>query len=742
MSFIFNISKELKTSLKNNGILNVSLYLSSDLSTSLKYEKTHFVVSDKTLYVLDKNHQITLKIKKDEIDAIKLDYLLNYGRVYIVKDNKYKLIGCFSKHLSKHFVLFEKYCLDALNDNLDENKIKNEKNSKKSKCPSCGRLLNNNQPYCPKCYGKKNTLFRLLTYIKRYKGAIALLVLLLLITGAIGIFTPIYTNQIFYNEILDPNGHFFNKILLFAAFFVLLKVLGSLVKIAYGRLIAKTSAKICFDMKNDIFSSMQRLSLNFFKDKETGSLMNRIVWDVNMVFYFIVDDIPKFLINLMETVGIAIYLLYLKVDLALLVCIPLPLVLLLLIRFMPMFRRNWEQNAARNNELNSMVSDTLEGFRVVKVFSGHKKESKRFEKISYKNKKSFINNYRLRAIIYPLIQLIAAISVLIVWAVGGYFVIVNNQMDYGIFATFVAGVELLFVPLESMSNIIFTNLPRVLSCSRRIFEIIDSKDEIKESENPIKLENIKGDIEFKNVTFGYETNNVVLNNVSFKIKANTTLGIVGQTGVGKTTLVNLLTRLYEVNDGEILIDGINVKDLSLNYLHKNVSLISQDTYLFKGSILENIRYAKPEATNKEIIEAAKKSNAHEFIMSLKNGYDTIIGEGFTLLSTGQRQRISIARAVLLNSKIIIFDEATSAMDTLTERAIQESIKNISIGKTVIIIAHRLSTLNDTDQIIVIDKHKIVEQGSMKELILKNGTFTKLYNIQQEALNYIKIGGND
>jgi len=204
----------------------------------------------------------------------------------------------------------------------------------------------------------------------------------------------------------------------------------------------------------------------------------------------------------------------------------------------------------------------------------------------------------------------------------------------------------------------------------------------------------------------------------------------------------LLTRLYEVNDGEILIDGINVKDLSLNYLHKNVSLISQDTYLFKGSILENIRYAKPEATDKEIIEAAKKANAHEFIMSLKNGYDTIIGEGFTLLSTGQRQRISIARAVLLNSKIIIFDEATSAMDTLTERAIQESIKNISIGKTVIIIAHRLSTLNDTDQIIVIDKHKIVEQGSMKELILKNGTFTKLYKIQQEALNYIKIGGND
>lgn len=736
MSVIFEVDKNLKTSLMNNGIKNVSLYVFSDVSKDFSYNKNHFVVSDKILYVLDEKHNIINKLTNEEIDEIKIDYLLNYGRIYAVKDNKYTLIGCFSKHLSKHFSAFKKHFNDAINEKeiLKDKRISN-------KCPSCGRILRNDQTYCPKCYSKKNTLFRLLSYIKKYKIAIVLLVLLLLITGAIGVFTPILTNQIFYNEVLNPEGKFFNKILLFASFFMFLKVCGCLIRILYGRLFANTSAKICFDMKNDVFQAMQRLSLNFFKDKDTGSLMNRVVWDVNMIFYFIIEDMPKFIISLMETVGIAIYLLCLKFELALLVCLPLPFVLVVLVYFMPMFRRNWEQNAARNNELNSMVSDTLEGFRVVKVFSRHKKESYRFEKISDKNKKSFVKNHQLRSIIYPITQLIAAVSVVIVWVIGGYFVITNNGMDYGIFATFVAGVELLFVPLESMSNIIFTNLPRVISCSRRIFEIIDSKEEIKESDNPIYLEKIDGNIEFKNVTFGYESNKFVLDNISFNIKANTSLGIVGQTGVGKTTLVNLLSRLYDINDGQILIDGIDIKQIALKSLHQHISLISQDTYLFKGSVLENIRYAKPNATYQEVIEAAKIANAHEFILSLKNGYETIIGEGHTLLSTGQRQRISIARAVLLNSKIIIFDEATSAMDTITEKAIQESISNISKGKTVIIIAHRLSTLNDVDQIIVIDKHKIVEKGTMQELIDNNKTFTKLYKIQKEALDYIKVGGD-
>ena len=260
-----------------------------------------------------------------------------------------------------------------------------------------------------------------------------------------------------------------------------------------------------------------------------------------------------------------------------------------------------------------------------------------------------------------------------------------------------------------------------------------------EKENPINLNNINGDIEFKNVRFSYDANTQILKDISFKVEKDTTIGIVGKTGAGKSTLVHLLTRLFDVNDGEILIDGINIKDVSLKSLHSQVALISQEVYMFKGSIKDNIAYAKENTTQEEIIEAAKKAHAHEFIMNLENGYETIIGEGHVSLSGGEKQRISIARAILLNPKIIIFDEATAALDTKTERMIQESILKLSEGKTVILIAHRLSTLKDADKLIVIENGKVVEDGTMQELLDAKGQFAELYNIQQEGLKYIRIG---
>lgn len=735
MSQFFKIDEKLNKYLQSNGYNDVSLYVFSDLSIDLKYGKTHYIFVDNLLLVLNEKHEIIFKINHNDIDNIKIEYLLNYGKIYIAKKNTYTLIGYFSKNYSNYFETFKKNLVSLLNFQP----ILKEQSNNYNYCPKCKRLLNK-QGFCPSCYSKTNTLLRLFSYIKKYKLTIFVLVFLLLLTSCIGIFSPIYTNQIFYNEFLANNGHFFNHILLFAAFFLLLKVISALINIVYGRIFAKTSAKICYDLKSDVFSAMQKLSLKFFLDKDSGSLMNRVVFDVNMIFYFIIDDIPKIFTSLMEIIGISIYLICLNYKLTFLIFIPLPIVAILFIYFMPLFKRKYQQNIVSNNELTSIVSDTLEGFRVVKVFSNNLKESKRFSKISFKNKKSFISNGQLKAFIYPLIQLLAAFSMIVIWGIGGYYVINDINMDYGIFATFVAAVEILFVPLEAIGNIIFTNLAMVITSSRRIFEIIDSDEKVKVKDNVIELNHINGDVEFKHVSFSYEPTKLVLDDISFKINANSSLGIVGTTGQGKTTIVNLLSRLYEINEGQILIDNIDIKDISLASLRKQISLISQDTYLFKGSILDNIRYARPQATLNEVIEASKKANAHEFILSLKEGYDTIIGEGNVLLSAGQRQRISIARAILLDSKIIIFDEATSAMDTITEKAIQDSIKNISNGKTIIMIAHRLSTINDVDKIIVLENHKIIEQGTHQELLLNNKVFAKLYRIQADALDYIKIGG--
>lgn len=294
------------------------------------------------------------------------------------------------------------------------------------------------------------------------------------------------------------------------------------------------------------------------------------------------------------------------------------------------------------------------------------------------------------------------------------------------------------MPLEFIVNFLFDHTNRVMNCARRIFEIIDGNSDIIEKEHPIILKDIQGKIEFQSVDFAYEAHLPILKNISFMVEPNQSLGIVGKTGVGKTTIVNLLTRLYDVVSGQILIDGINIKDIELKSLHQNISMISQDTYLFKGSILDNIRYARPEATFEEVIEAAKMASAHEFIMKLPNGYDTLIGEGEINLSGGERQRLSIARAVLLNSKIIIFDEATAAMDTKTEKMIQEAIYRLQKNKTVIMIAHRLSTLKDVDHLIIIENKEIVEEGTMQELIQNKKQFYELYRIQKEALKHIGV----
>lgn len=740
MDFIFPIEEKNKKKFDELGIKNISLYLYSEMDINLNFNLVHYVISENKLYIIDKDFNIIQTISSDEFDSVKLEYLLNYGRIYIIKDGKYRLIGCFNKSQTKFFALFEKYCVKVIRNEMTEEDYNSKDILKthESICPKCGRPYDTNTHYCKKCYGKSTTFFRLLRYIRNYKVAFVSIIVLLVVSSAIGIFTPILTTKILYQEFLTEGGKWYGKILLFISMFLLLKVFSALISIIYGKTVAKTSANICFDMKNDVFAAMQRLSLKFFKDKETGNLMNRVVWDVNMVFYYIVDAVPSFFINLMQILGISIYLMLLNPILTLLIFIPVPLIIAAFIKITPKFRRNWQQNAARNSELNSIVSDTLEGFRVVKVFSGHKKETKRFENVSKRNKTSFIHNVKFRFMVYPIIQFIIYISLFLVWGIGGYYVI-NKSLDYADFSTFVAGLDLLYAPLEWMTNIIFDQTPRVLTGARRIFEIIDANADVIECKDPIDISEINGDIEFNNVSFAYEVNHAILKNISFKVPANTSLGIVGQTGAGKSTLMNLLARLYDVDGGSITIDGINIKDISFKTLHSNVSMISQDTYLFKGTILENIKYAKPDATLEEVINAAKVANAHDFIMKFEKGYDTKIGQGETNLSGGERQRLSIARAVLVDAKIIIFDEATSAMDTITERAIQESITKLSKNRTVLMIAHRLSTLKDVDRLIVIDKQTIVEEGTMKELVDANGKFAELYNIQQEALKHIRIG---
>lgn len=312
------------------------------------------------------------------------------------------------------------------------------------------------------------------------------------------------------------------------------------------------------------------------------------------------------------------------------------------------------------------------------------------------------------------------------------------SLSLGGLMTYTASTPLIYGPLEYFINFAVYGWSEFITSASRTFDLMDIKPDILEKENPIPLDDFRGDVEFRNVNFAYEANNPILKDVSFKLESGKTLGIVGRTGSGKSTIVNLLIRLYDTVSGKILIDGHNVEDVKIADLRKNVAMVSQEVYIFKGSIADNIRYAKPDATIEEIITAAKIANAHDFIMQMPDGYEQYIGESGRSLSGGERQRISIARAILKDAKLLILDEATAAMDTKTERDIQNALSRLIEGKTTIMIAHRLSTLRDADSLIVIDDGKVVESGTHSELINAKGKYYDLYKIQSEAFKHIGV----
>ena len=372
--------------------------------------------------------------------------------------------------------------------------------------------------------------------------------------------------------------------------------------------------------------------------------------------------------------------------------------------------------------------------RVVKAFSRERAEVERFEGTSrmaaqYSKNLSVFNNY-----VYPSLGLILYLGNIIALGVGGWMVISGyRDFTYGQLIKFVAYVNMIYSPMYFFAEMIDWSASST-NALQRLFEIYDTEPDITERDDAITPEEIRGDVEFRNVHFSYIKNHKVIDDVSFDVKAGKTLGIVGHTGAGKSTIVNLLMRLYDSDDGEIFVDGHNVKSLSFKALYENIAIVSQETFFFIGSILDNIKYAKPDASYEEVVRAAKLSGAHDFIVKLPDAYDTKIGFGYKDLSGGEKQRLSIARAILRDPKVLILDEATAAMDTETEKKIQNAITELTRDKTTIMIAHRLSTLRDADELIVSEHGKVVERGTHKELLMiEGGVYNKLYTLQEEAL---------
>ncbi|MBE5949007.1 MAG: ABC transporter ATP-binding protein [Lachnospiraceae bacterium] len=611
-------------------------------------------------------------------------------------------------------------------------------------CPKCGTLYpNQERKVCPKCTDKRSLFFRVLSYFKPYKLQIGIMMLCFLFTALLNLAWPYLNGRILYDRVLAKDAEFLEFVGLPAGKFTVLlgfvvltmvfcKIVNQILSIIHGVMVAKIVPGVVRDIKADVFKSMGKLSISFYNNRETGGLMTRVLSDANEVTTFFIDCLPFFFVHGFTIISTCIVMFSLNVGLAAVSLVLLPFLVVISVKMLPRLWSIYGRRHRANRSMNGQINDNITGARVVKAFGQEQKEVKRFGNYNGRVRDTELSVVAFDNRFYALYTAVQQLATFVVWGVGGVMIIGRFGMEFGLLVTFIGYVSELRGPLEFMSRC-FRMYTASMNSAQRIFEIIDAVPEILESDEPIRPDYIRGEIELNNVTFGYEANKPVLENISFHVNAGEVLGIVGRSGAGKSTLVNLISRLYDPQEGSILIDGIDIKDMGFEELRRSVAMVSQETYIFMGTVAENIAYAKPDASYEEIVAAAVRASAHDFICKMPDGYDTMLGSSGRTLSGGERQRISIARAILANPRILILDEATASVDTETEQAIQASLEELVKGRTTLSIAHRLSTLNNADYLLVIDDGKIAEKGTHRELIEKKGIFHKLMQLQTKAL---------
>ena len=624
---------------------------------------------------------------------------------------------------------------------VDEEVIHKEEVDEESLyCPVCGTMYPDpEKKLCPKCTNKRTIFGRTLRYFFRYRSSIALLFLCYIVSSVISVAWPYLSGKMLYDEVLARNEDFLSRYGLSGQFTLALillvimmfgcRLISHLTSAVQMAVMAKVATSTVRDIKTDIFSAMSRLSLNFFTSKQTGGLMTRVVSDADRVTEFFIDGLPSIFIQGMTIIATFTVMYRLNWQMALIACILLPLLVFMTVKLRPGL---WTLSGKRHRAekgVTGKANDNLTGARVVKAFGQQDEEIERFERPNKKLRDTEVDIVKLRnqfSILYNLVQEVSSIWI---WIIGVFFVLKTEQMELGVLLTFVGYVGQLNGPMNFFSRV-FRMWSDSINSAQRLFEIIDSIPDIKESEHPVHMKAPRGEIELDNVTFGYSPSKPVLKNISLKVKEGELLGIVGRSGAGKSTLVNVISRLYDIQEGSIKIDGVDVKDLALSDLRRNVAMVSQDTYIFMGSVAMNISYGREGAKREEIIRAAKMASAHDFISKMPDGYDTVVGASGKDLSGGEKQRLSIARAILADPKVLILDEATASVDTETEKAIQNSLRLLVKGRTTLSIAHRLSTLRDADRLIVIEKGRIAEEGTADELDkIEDGIYHKLSRLQ-------------
>jgi ATP-binding cassette subfamily B protein len=574
-----------------------------------------------------------------------------------------------------------------------------------------------------KAYDSK-LMKRLLGYIKPYKKYVIVAIVLNIVVAALGPLRP-YLTKIAIDKYIahkDYHGLFIISLLLLGS--LLLQAIIQFFLTYYTQYIGQ---KTIFDLRDQLFTHTQRLALRFFDKTPIGRIVTRVTNDIEALNELFSSGIVMVFSDVFTIIWILGFMFFMDVKLSLVTLSVLPLLIYGTFLFRKKVRERYRDVRLHLARLNSYMQEHVTGMNVIQIFHKEKDEQKRFSQINNDYRQANIKAIFYYAIFYPGVELLSSIAVgLIIWYGGGE--IVRSTLTIGVLFAFIQLNEQFFRPIRDLSEK-YNIMQTAMASSERIFKLIDNKTFVKNPEKPIHLENIKGAIDFKNVWFAYNEDEYVLKDISFNINPGETIAIVGHTGAGKTSLINILSRFYDINKGSILLDGHNIKDIDKKDLRKYISIVLQDVFLFSGTIRSNISMSNEEITLEKIKESAKIVGAEKFIESLPNKYDEVVKERGATLSVGQKQLISFARALAYDPKILILDEATSSIDTETEILIQKAIEKLLVGRTAIVIAHRLSTIQNANKIIVMHKGEVRETGNHQELLAKRGIYYKLYQLQ-------------